>query len=114
MEKFISNFDQLDLDKEIIENGKNSSEFTPVFDYLFNKGFRIKEIMAKALFVSYILKKRYCKNIEDFEVLYEAVYHTVFFAESIELWDSNYRMYDGLKGILLQELDQIELWKENR
>lgn len=102
MNRLISEYSEL-------EPGRiQKSEYTPVFQYLSNKGFEISGEYARALFECYILKQTYCKSMDDFWVLYEAVYETVRFAQNVELWDPNYRVYDGLKGRLLMELDTIE------
>lgn len=84
------------------------SEFTPVFQYLSGKGFETSGEYAKALFECYILKQNYCRDMDDFWILYEAVSAVVNFAQSVVLWDPDYRIYDGLKGRLLMELDAIE------
>ncbi len=108
--KYILSFGDNKVAGSISINEIWNSEYTPIFKYLFDRGFRVDGEMANALFVAYILKKDYCKNRETLLILYEAVQRTVAFSETIELWDSNYQMYDGIKGVLLHEIDIVKLW----
>lgn len=100
---------EIDSKKLCLSEAK-SSEYAPIFQYLYNSGFRIGGEKARALFICYILKRQYCKDMDTFWILYEAVYEVVRYAESIQLWNPNYNMYDGLKERLLNELEQIDFW----
>ena len=88
------------------------SGFTPIFEYLFEHGFRIGGEKAKALFVCYILEDQYCRTIEDFWNLYDGVYELIQFTDKIELWDRKYNVYEGFRERLAQELRKLNLWSE--
>ena len=107
----VINFSSVELDgaisfKKIIQN-----EFTPIFLFFYEKGFRIDKKGADALFTHYILGKRYSHNIADFQVLLEAEELLIAYADTVKLWDDNYNIRDGLKSTLLKEFTKENLNK---